>query len=590
MADDQADDDERSIELSTIQAIFPELITDPQDRFIACLDLAVAPSKSFPVIFPPLATVAAPPQQPTPPSSINPNHANGAPGVDVQPIVEIRYLSYLPSLRLKIALPEGYPSDAPPAIQLTSHPPWLPDSKIQELQGQAEILWEENGKNQVLYDYIDHLQQTAEDGFGLVPAGGSALVLAQELEVPLLDHDLTMKRRKFEQETFDCGVCLEPKKGLVCHRLQLCGHVFCVECLQDFYNNCITEGDISQVKCLAPTCEKEVPNLHVQGDKRKRKADRTLDPSELLQIPIGQEKVQRYVMLKKKKRLESNRKTIYCPRKWCQGPARTGKRRNSNEDSDDDDNDQIQEYDPNANQDTLPPPGERLAICEDCAFAFCSVCKTGWHGEFQDCYPRRQYELTKEEKASEEYLQAHSTSCPTCNARCQKTMGCNHMICFQCKTHFCYLCSAWLQADNPYVHFNTKWQPCYQRLWELEEGDGIDVLRPAELQGPPPPPPPEIVFEDSDDDDGGDQPPAPPPAPNPPAQAAVRQQWQWQPPPGIRVNRRVLQGLARPAAPMQQQQQQARGDGLQRFLRMAADDVEDGWDSDELDSDEGDIP
>lgn len=50
-------------------------------------------------------------------------------------------------------------------------------------------------------------------------------------------------------------------------------------------------------------------------------------------------------------------------------------------------------------------------------------------------------------------------------------MGCNHMKCFQCNTHFCYLCGSWLDGQNPYQHFNKSGTPCYQRLWELEEGD-----------------------------------------------------------------------------------------------------------------------
>lgn len=44
------------------------------------------------------------------------------------------------------------------------------------------------------------------------------------------------------------------------------------------------------------------------------------------------------------------------------------------------------------------------------------------------------------------------------------------MIC-PCDTHFCFLCSAYLDAQNPYVHFNTRGTDCYQRLWEGEEGD-----------------------------------------------------------------------------------------------------------------------
>ena len=46
------------------------------------------------------------------------------------------------------------------------------------------------------------------------------------------------------------------------------------------------------------------------------------------------------------------------------------------------------------------------------------------------------------------------------------------MTCFQCKTHFCYLCGAWLHPDNPYEHFNNpKNKGCHQRLMDMAEGD-----------------------------------------------------------------------------------------------------------------------
>jgi E3 ubiquitin-protein ligase RNF14 len=46
------------------------------------------------------------------------------------------------------------------------------------------------------------------------------------------------------------------------------------------------------------------------------------------------------------------------------------------------------------------------------------------------------------------------------------------MICFQCKTHFCYLCSSWLSPDAPYEHFqNPKNKACFQRLMDMAEGD-----------------------------------------------------------------------------------------------------------------------
>ena len=366
-------------------------------------------------------------------------------------------------------------------------------------------------------------------------------------------------------------------------------------CLQDFYNNCIAEGDVTQVKCLAPDCGKADHSITTQNNPRRRrrrgKDDRTLDPSELLQIPLEHETVQRYVKLKRKKMLESDRNTVYCPRQWCQGPAKSNKYPKdkvllTDSDSEEEDGEaQTEEPKSDGGEDPkLPPPNERLAICEDCSFAFCKVCKCGWHGEFAKCFPRRQYELSAEEKASEAYMKAHTTACPTCDARCQKTMGCNHMICYKCDTHFCYLCSAWLKESNPYAHFNTQWTPCYMKLWELEEGDGIGVEREALPQERIPDVPHVEAVVDVD------VPPPAPPAPGPPLN---------RPPPQahgnvpranagdnairVRVNARVQQGLARPQPFQPGRNLGVPVQGLQRFLQMVENDEEDEWDSDELD-------
>lgn len=178
-------------------------------------------------------------------------------------------------------------------------------------------MWEEIGKDQVVFTYIDSLREAAEDGLDLTNHVSEYLNVSQDLKLALLDFDMKAKRAKFEQGTFTCSICLEPKKGGNCHKLSLCGHVFCVGCLQDFFNSCITEGDVSNVKCIAPACGEASPSSKV------RKEDRTLDPSELLQIPLSQEQVKRYITLKRKKKYDADPTTVYCPRTWCQGPART---------------------------------------------------------------------------------------------------------------------------------------------------------------------------------------------------------------------------------------------------------------------------
>ncbi|KAH7058850.1 E3 ubiquitin-protein ligase RNF14 [Macrophomina phaseolina] len=470
MAD--ATDDEREEELSSIAAIFPELALDSQNPFKASIDLPVAPSSPLAVTFPPTVDGAPPTPLPTPPASDN----EGALPTDMPlkaSVQETHHLSYLPPLRLQITLPDGYPAEKPPHFRLSTNPTWLPDTTLKKLVDEGPALWEEYGHGQVVFAYIDFLQQSAERCFDLVGDGGAKIEVAEDMKIPLLDYDTKAKRERFERETFDCGVCLEPKKGTVCYRLMRCGHVFCVACLQDFYTNCIKEGDVSAVKCLDPTCGKED-----KKSGKKKKAERTISPGELLQIPIEPDMVKRYVEMKRKKKLEADKDTVYCPRKWCQGPARSKKYPKITDlsqlvdsDSEDEDESGVPPRDRVEEQMRGSKSGDRLAVCEDCEYAFCRVCLAGWHGEFVRCYPRNATELTEEEQASYDYLRLHTSQCPTCSSPCQKTHGCNHMCCFQCRTHFCYLCSAWLDPSNPYQHFNNKKTECFMRLWELEEGD-----------------------------------------------------------------------------------------------------------------------
>lgn len=288
--------------------------------------------------------------------------------------------------------------------------------------------------------------------------------------------------------------------------MKRCSHVFCRDCLQDVYQNAIKEGDVSQVKCLEPGCaaERKGPD----GMKRKRKAERTVHPGELLDMGVHQEMVRRYLEMRRKKKLEADKSTVYCPRSWCQGPAKTERypaipkdldtylagmdfSLEANSDAEDDIENEQSEIGPGKNPGNIPPNiADRIAICEQCTFAFCKVCYKSWHGPFARCQPRDPTELSAEEKASYEYIRKFTSPCAHCNAPVQKTMGCNHMICYNCNTHFCYLCGFWIPAENPYKHFNVQGGTCFQRLWELEGGDdgqdpedgrGFGGVRAAEM-------------------------------------------------------------------------------------------------------------
>ena len=198
----EAEEDERAIELSSLRAIFPELVSDSSDPFAASISLPVNPIDPLPVVFRPLGALLG-----VLPASQDFAKTNGEPTDGVVPPT-IKSLSHLPPLGLKVKLPNGYPSQQPPVFQLSTELSWLPQSIVDRLEDEGQRLWEETGRDQVVYSYVDLLQQAADDSFGLAKGKGEAVQLSQDLETSLLDFDLKTKRAKFEQETFECGVCL----------------------------------------------------------------------------------------------------------------------------------------------------------------------------------------------------------------------------------------------------------------------------------------------------------------------------------------------------------------------------------------------
>ena len=180
MADsDMLLEDDRSVELSSISAIYPEIIIDPASPFRVVLDLPVKPSTPLRVCFHQNTDVELPTIL-TPPTSFD----------ELVPVdfnKDVHVISYLPPLRLEIDLPESYPSDSPPRVQLCTDPSWLPSDIVQRLIDDCERLWEECGRDLVVYTYIDHLQQLAETAFGIDDIPDGEVRLPRELRVALLD-------------------------------------------------------------------------------------------------------------------------------------------------------------------------------------------------------------------------------------------------------------------------------------------------------------------------------------------------------------------------------------------------------------------
>src|SRR5262249_54798324 len=152
-----------------------------------------------------------------------------------------------------------------------------------------------------------------------------------------------------------------------------------------------------------------------KGRRRAAKA-RTVNPSELLHIGLPNDTVKRFVSLKYKMELQADKDTIYCPRSWCSGAARSRKRRkpkgpleraNESDESGESDDSDGEAVSNNNNNDkagsAVQDAADLLAICEDCNFAFCRQCSQSWHGPLADCRPSKmQAEIDAQEQATQD--------------------------------------------------------------------------------------------------------------------------------------------------------------------------------------------
>lgn len=110
----------------------------------------------------------------------------------------------------------------------------------------------------------------------------------------------------------------------------------------------------------------------------------TLPPEELSEIGISGDLVTRYIVLKKKKTLEKDPDTVYCPRQWCQAASRASVKKVDESMKTSGNGYWLPDrgatppppLSPSQEDEHIPTPRlEKLQVCSVCSFAFCRVCK-----------------------------------------------------------------------------------------------------------------------------------------------------------------------------------------------------------------------
>lgn len=263
----------------------------------------------------------------------------------------------------------------------------------------------------------------------------------------LLDFDEAQRQRVFDSKVFCCGICFVEKLGSDCLCFKECQHVYCKACMTEYFQIQIRDGNVQCLNCPEPKCTSIATPLQVK------------------QL-VDEELFARYDRLLLQSSLDLMADVVYCPRQSC-GTA------------------------------VMVEPDTTMGICSACQYAFCTLCKLGYHGlshcklpaeelrNLRDEYlsatsegkkfmeqrfGKRVIQKAVEESFSRDWLNENCKSCPRCGTNIQKVDGCNKMTCTSCKQYFCWLCLGLLSKVNPYSHFNNPQSPCYNQLFL-----GVDV-------------------------------------------------------------------------------------------------------------------
>ena len=222
-------------------------------------------------------------------------HARAAPPSDDERARDVRtlLLPALPPLRLRLRLPCGYPSRAPPTFGLCCS--WLGDEQLDTLCRKLDRLWEEAAADapagegaQVLCEWVEWLRVEAlgSDASISVYLGSDAAprVAAQPVRLPaapcalpaagecralrwprtppqllsaLLAHGESAEEEAWARATHPCSVCMEEHASLDCVRFLRCRHTFCRSCVSGYFASQMGEGKVGGMVCPDPACKME---------------------------------------------------------------------------------------------------------------------------------------------------------------------------------------------------------------------------------------------------------------------------------------------------------------------------------------------
>ncbi|GFU33438.1 ATP-dependent RNA helicase DEAH12, chloroplastic [Nephila pilipes] len=303
--------------------------------------------------------------------------------------------------------------------------------KLAEENLEEIILMPENGKPGVLRELLKKYGHDLEElkvtcnltsvevniRQHILTVGGSSAAVNKCKEII---SDIRMKLEDFalEEDAERCPLCFD-KVSNQFHRLEFCGHVYCKECILHWFQNA-NEFPLSCIMCESSVVLEDI----YWAAKEIKSFDTEIFKKALAAFVCSRSDVS------------------YCPSPDCPMIFR------------------------------ISTDG-KVFNCPACDNSVCTKCQELYHYGMS-C------SLNKLSKGDEDYslkmwIEEDSKGrkmCPNCSSPIEKNGGCNHMTCWKCKSHMCWLClQIFPTADSVYDH-----QPFCPKLENTTSSDLLGLL------------------------------------------------------------------------------------------------------------------